>query len=153
MTRAVELSRFSPAKLAEVAPRLQAYLQTFADQRQGEGLEARPRQRQLSTHEPRVDGRQYVCQMTGVALMTIDGLRTGSLTLDLIAEIGLDLHPWPPEEPFRSWRCGCPGHKKTGGGGSAAARAKTPAGRPGSVVRRHMRWRARRPRGAPSIAG
>jgi transposase len=114
--QAVELDRFSHEKLDELDPRLQAYLQTFTDQRQGEVLEARPRQRQRSHHEPRVDVRPSLFQRTGVALMTIDGCRTGSLALDRIAEIGMDRPPWPTEQHFGSWLGVCPGHQKTGGG-------------------------------------
>jgi transposase len=53
--------------------------------------------------------------MTGVDLMTSDGFRTGSLALDRSAAIGMDMHPWPTEQPCCSWLCRCPGHKKTGG--------------------------------------
>ena len=115
MKQAVELYRFYHEKLDELDRRIQAYLPTFADQSQGEVLETRPRQRQLSNNEPRFDVRQYLFQMTGVDLMTIDGFRTGYLALDLIAEIGLDMHPWPTEKHFCSWLCVCPGNKKTGG--------------------------------------
>lgn len=115
LKQAVELYRFYHEKLDELDQRIQAYLPTFADQSQGEVLEARPRQRKLSNNEPRFDVRQYLFQMTGVDLMTIDGFRTGYLALDLIAEIGLDMHPWPTEKHFCSWLCLCPGNKKTGG--------------------------------------
>jgi transposase len=116
LKQAVELYRFYHEKLGALDQRIQAYLQTFADQSQGEVLDARPRQHKMSNHAPRFDVRQYLFQMTGVDLMTIDGFRTGYLALDLMAEIGMDMHPWPTEKHFCSWRCLCPGNKKTGGG-------------------------------------
>jgi hypothetical protein len=112
---AVALYRVSHAKRDEWDRRLQASRPTVADQSQGEVLDARPRQRQRSNNEPRVDGRQSLFQMTGVELLTIDGCRPGSLALDLIAAIGLDRHPWPTEKHFCSWLCVGPGHQKTGG--------------------------------------
>jgi transposase len=116
LKQAVGLYRFYHEKLGALDQRIQAYLQTFADQSQGEVLDARPRQHKLSNHALRFDVRQYLFQMTGVDLMTIDGFRTGYLALDLMAEIGMDMHPWPTEKHFCSWRCLCPGNKKTGGG-------------------------------------
>lgn len=78
-------------------------------------LEAPPRHRKLSHHEPRFNVRQYVFQLTGMDLMPIDGVRTGSLALDRSAEIGTDMRPWPTEKHCCSWLCLCPGNKKTGG--------------------------------------
>jgi transposase len=137
--QAVERYRFYHEKLDELDQRLQAYLQTVADQRQGEVLDARPRHRQRSNNEPRFDVRQHVFQMTGVDLMTIDGFRTGYLALDLIAEIGMDMHPWPTETHCGSWLCWCPGNTKTGGRLISGRPRQTPAGRPGSFVWRHTR--------------
>jgi transposase len=152
LQQALDLYRFYHHKLDELDQRLEAYLLTFEDKSQGAVLEPRPRQRSLSHHEPRFNVRQYLFQMTGVDLMTIDGFRTGYLALDLLAEVGMDMQPWPTEKHFCSWLCLCPGHKKTGAGSSAAARARTPAERPGSFVWRRTRWRGRRPRWEPSIA-
>lgn len=95
--------------------RLAAYLQTFEDESQGEVLERRPRPRRLSHNAPRFNVRQSLFQMTGVALMTIDGLHTGYLALDLLAELGRDRRPWPTEKPCCAWLCWCPGNKQTGG--------------------------------------
>jgi transposase len=95
--------------------RLPADLQTVADQSQGEGLEARPRHRQLSHHAPRFDGRHSLFPMTGVELMPIDGCRTGALALDRIAASGLDMKPWPPQKHCCSWLCLGPGNTQTGG--------------------------------------
>jgi hypothetical protein len=134
LKQAVELYRFYHEKLDELDQRIQAYLPTFADQSQGEVLEARPRQRKPSNNEPRFDGRQYLFQMTGVDLMTIDGFRTGYLALDLIAEIGLDMHPWPTEKHFCSWLCVCPGNKKTGGR-LISGRTRKNASRAARIVR------------------
>jgi len=115
LQQALELYRFYHHKLDELDQRLEAYLLTFEDKSQDEVLEPRPRQRKLSNNEPRFDVRQYLFQMTGVDLMTIDGFRTGDLALDLLAEIGMDMAPWPTEKHFCSWLCLCPGNKKTGG--------------------------------------
>ena len=153
LQQAVALYRFSHAPLDEWDQRLQAYRPTVADQSPGEGLEARPRHRKLSNNEPRVDGRQSLFPLTGVDLMTIDGLRPGALAVDRSAELGRDMHPWPTEKHCCAWRCVGPGPKQTGGGGSVAARANTPAGRPGSFGWRPPRWRARRRRWERSLAG
>jgi transposase len=116
LQQAVELYRFYHEKLDELDQRIQAYLQTFTDQSQGEVLEARPRQRKLSNNEPRFDVRQYLFQMTGVDLMTIDGFRTGYLALDLIAEIGMAMHPWPTEKTSARGCVCAPETRRRGGG-------------------------------------
>jgi transposase len=115
LQQALDLYRFYHHKLDELDQRIEAYLLTFEDKSQGEVLEPRPRQRSLSHNEPRFNVRQYLFQMTGVDLMTIDGFRSGYLALDLLAEIGMDMQPWPTEKHFCSWLCLCPGNKKTGG--------------------------------------
>jgi transposase len=139
---AVERYRFDHETLDALAQRLQADLQTFTDQRQGEVLEARPRQRQRSNHEPRVDVRPYVFQLTGVALMPSDGFRTGSLAWDLSAEIGMDRPPWPTAKHCCAWRCVCPGHKTTGGR-LLSGRTRTNARRAARIVRLAAYARAR----------
>ncbi len=95
--------------------RLEAARLTVADKRQGAVLEPRPRPRSLSHHAPRFHVRPSRFQLTGVALMTLDGFRPGSLALDLRAEIGMDRQPWPTEKHVCSWRCVCPGSQQTGG--------------------------------------
>jgi transposase len=105
LQQALDRYCFYHHKLDELDQRIEAYLLTFEDKSQGEVLEPRPRQRSLSHNEPRFNVRQYLFQMTGVDLMTIDGFRTGYLALDLLAEIGMDMQPWPTEKHFCSWLC------------------------------------------------
>jgi transposase len=69
-----------------------------------------------------------------VDLMTIDGFRTGDLALDLIAEIGLAMPPWPTEKHCCSWRCVCPGNQTTGGR-LISGRTRKNASRAARIVR------------------
>ena len=53
-------------------------------------------------------------QMMGVDLTAIDGL--DALTVqEIIAEIGVDMSPWPTVKHFTSWLCLAPYNDKTGG--------------------------------------
>ncbi len=54
--------------------------------------------------------------------------------MDLIAVIGLAMHPWPTEKPFCSWLCVCPGNTKTGGR-LISGRTRKNASRAARIVR------------------
>ena len=52
--------------------------------------------------------------MTSVDLTAMDGIG-GHLALSIIAEIGIDMHPWKSDKHFASWLCLAPGNHTSGG--------------------------------------
>jgi transposase len=115
LKQAVELFRYYHAKLRELDVEIELHLQTFADKSAGMPLGPRTVKRRTLGNQPHFDVRQYVVQLTGVDLTTLDGFKSGYAALDLIAEIGTDMSAWPTEKHFASWLGLCPGIKKTGG--------------------------------------
>jgi transposase len=64
-------------------------------------------------NEPRFDVRDPLFRLSGVDLTQIDGI--GPYTaLQLIAEIGTDMHRWPTEKHFTSWLTLAPKNKISG---------------------------------------
>lgn len=55
-----------------------------------------------------------LAEITGVDLTQIFGVRA-STAIEIISEVGLDLHKWPTEKHFTSWLNLAPNNKKTGG--------------------------------------
>ena len=115
LKQAVELFRFYHAKLGELDAEIETHLKTFADKSGGVPLGPRTVKRRRLGNQPHFDVRQYVVQLTGVDLTTLDGFKSGYTALDLIAEIGTDMSAWATEKHFASWLGLCPGIKKTGG--------------------------------------
>lgn len=113
LKQALELYRYYRTKVSEVDEQIEAHLKTFQDKSGGVKLERRTVRR--TTNAPSFDVRQYLFQMTGVDLMTLDGFKSGYHGLNLIAEIGTNMSDWPSEHHFASWLNLCPGIKKTGG--------------------------------------
>src|SRR5260370_35468905 len=52
--------------------------------------------------------------MAGVDLTTIEGIEEGT-ALDILSEIGTDMHRWPSVKHFCRWLGLCPQHKISGG--------------------------------------
>jgi len=113
LKQAVDLYRYYRAKVSEVDEQIESHLKKFQDKSGGLKLKKRPVQR--SSNAPCFDVRQYLFQITGVDLTTLDGFKSGYNMLDLISEIGTDMSAWPTESHFASWLNLCPGIKKTGG--------------------------------------
>ncbi len=115
LKQAVQLFRYYHAKLGELDEQIESHLKTFADKSAGVPLPPRTVKRSPHANQPRFDVRQYVVQLSGVDLTTLDGFKSGYAALDLISEIGTDMSAWPTEKHFASWLGLCPGIKKTGG--------------------------------------
>jgi transposase len=115
LKQAVELFRFYHTKLRELDAEIESHLKTFADKSGGVPLGPRAVKRRRLGNQPHFDVRQYVVQLTGVDLTTLDGFKSGYTALDLISEIGTDMSAWATEKHFASWLGLCPGIKKTGG--------------------------------------
>jgi hypothetical protein len=60
------------------------------------------------------DARSYLYQIAGVDLTAIDGIHVG-LAQKIIAEIGVDMTPWPTVKHFASWLRLCPYRDISGG--------------------------------------
>jgi transposase len=114
LQQAVEMYRVCQQKLLALDERIEAHLKTFSDKSEGKVLKPRPRQRKFSSTEPTFDMRNLLYRLAGVDLTEIDGIG-GHLALGLIAELGIDMRPWPTEKRFASWLTLCPGNHKTGG--------------------------------------
>ncbi|MBI1917725.1 MAG: IS110 family transposase [Planctomycetes bacterium] len=123
LRQAVELYRFYHQKISELDRQIETYLQRLPDKSGGEIIE-RSRPRSRSRNEPAFNVPQYVLQLSGVDLTTLDGFRCGYNMLDLLSEIGTDMSAWPDEKHFASWLGLCPGIKKTGGRWLSGARPK-----------------------------
>jgi transposase len=122
LTQALELYHLYQQKIAAVDERIEAHMKTFED------VPGRPLTAESATTEPPrrkkrakrmvkgppFDIRSELRRITGVDLMTIDGIAS-CVALGLISEIGTDMSKWPTERQFCSWLTLCPGNHKTGG--------------------------------------
>ncbi len=84
--------------------------------KQGKAARALPPPRctfRCCDNEPRFDVRDPLFRLSGVDLTQIDGI--GPYTaLQLIAEIGTDMHRWPTDKHFTSWLTLAPKNKISG---------------------------------------
>jgi transposase len=123
LRQALELFRFYHAKLHELDQKMEAYLKTLPSKSAGQVVDP-SRMKHRYRNEPKFNVPDYVLQICGVDLTTLDGFRSGYNALDLISEIGTDMSAWPSEKHFASWLGLCPGIKKTGGRWLSGARPK-----------------------------
>jgi transposase len=114
LRQALELYECYHTKLAECDRQLEAHLGTFADQRAGQSLPAKPRQRARRANEPHFDARDLLHRMSGVDLTVIEGIDV-STALTILGEIGLDLSRFPSVKHFCSWLGLCPQHQSSAG--------------------------------------
>jgi transposase len=92
-----------------------------------------PRQPQRASLGPDFDLREYLYLMTGVDLTQIDGIN--ALTAQtILAEIGLDMSPWPTVKHFTAWLCLCP-HNAVSGGKRLSARTQHTKNRANTALR------------------
>jgi transposase len=70
--------------------------------------------RRRRANQPPFDRRTFLYLSTGVDLTSVDGIDV-LLAQDIIAEIGLDMSPWPTEKHFASWLGLSPNHKSSAG--------------------------------------
>jgi transposase len=121
LRQALELFRFYHQKISQLDERIESYLKTFPEKSPGEITEQTMR---CTRNAPSFDVPQYVLQLCGVDLTTLDGFKSGYNALELISEIGTDMSDWATEKHFASWTGLCPGIKKTGGRRLSGARPK-----------------------------
>ena len=114
LKQAYDLYRVYREQMAQLDGRLEAYLQTFEDQSEGQPLAPPAKKRPPKPNEPTFDIPNLLYRMTRVDLTTIDGIG-GHLALGIIAEIGADMSRWASEKHFASWLCLSPGNHKSGG--------------------------------------
>jgi transposase len=113
LRQAVELYQFYHQQLARCDQHIQAQLDTFADQSDGQPLPPKAR-RHKKINEPRFDARTPLYRLAGVDLTTIEGIEEGT-ALVILAEIGTDMSRWPSVKHFCSWLGLSPQHKISGG--------------------------------------
>lgn len=121
LRQGVELFRYYHEKMAQLDERIESLLNTFPQKSPGE---ISPQKMRSTRNVPNFDVPQYVLQLCGVDLTTLDGFRSGYNALELVSEIGTDMSAWPTEKHFASWTGLCPGIKKTGGRWLSGARPK-----------------------------
>ena len=114
LQQAVELYEIYQHKLRECDQKLEAHLQTFADQSGGEVLPRKPRQRKRMNNQARFDVRQRLFQLAGVDLTLIEGIDE-STALVILSEIGTDMAKFPTCKQFTSWLGLCPQHQGSAG--------------------------------------
>jgi transposase len=122
LKQAVDLYRFYHSKVSEVDEQVESHLKKFEDKSGAVKLKKRPVKR--GPNAPCFDVRQYVFQITGVDMTTLDGFKNGYNMLALLSETGTDMSAWPTENHFASWTNLCPGIKKTGGRRLSGQRSK-----------------------------
>jgi transposase len=115
LRQAVELYRIYQHKIADVDQQIETYLATLTGHSDGTALPALPRRkRQKGRQEPAFDVRASLYRVTGVDLMSIDGIGPYA-ALQIVSEIGTDMTRWETDKHFCSWLAVCPGVNKTGG--------------------------------------
>jgi transposase len=133
LRQAVELVAFYHQQLAACDREIEAHLRRFEDKSGGQTLPAAPRKRKGRRNDPTFDGRTHLYRLTGVDLTKIDGIEAHT-ALKVVAEIGLDMTPWPTEKHFASWLSLSPG-SKVSGGKQLNSRTKPSANRAATALR------------------
>ena len=114
LQQALALYEFYHERLRECDRRLEAHLGTFADQRGGQRLPRKPRQRPRAANEPAFDVRGALHRMSGVDLTVIEGIDERT-ALVILGELGSDLSQFPTAKRFVSWLGLCPQHQASAG--------------------------------------
>jgi len=116
LQHAVDLYDFYNEKLAECDQELERLYATFAPVIDVDAQPLPPPKpyRKTKGNAMTIDARGYLYQMTGVDLTAIDGINVG-LAQKIIAEIGVDMTPWPTVKHFASWLRLCPYRDISGG--------------------------------------
>jgi transposase len=116
LTQSLELFDFYQKKIAdchqEIANHLRS-LETKATDHQ-EVLRPARRSKKKRRNQPEFNIREEAFRISGVDLTEIDGINESAM-LSLIAEIGVNMSPWPTEKRFASWLTLCPNNKISGG--------------------------------------
>jgi transposase len=133
LRQAVDLFDVYQGKIAECDGSIDACLQGFADQRDGDILPPAPRASSRSRNAPAFDVRTQLHRLTGVDLTRLDGI-DGHSALKIVAEIGLDMTRWPSDKHFASWLALSPGNKISGGK-LLSSRTKASANRVAAALR------------------
>ena len=116
LQQAVELYDFYNEKLAECDQELARMYATFIPvvDPETEPLPSAKTYRKTKGNALTFDARTYLYQISGVDLTAIDGIHVG-LAQTILAEIGVDMTPWPTVKHFASWLRLCPYRDISGG--------------------------------------
>lgn len=134
LRQALELYDFYTAQMQACDAQLEAKYAAFKPQVELVQPPLPPRRRTHSEgNAPAFDLHTYLYQMSGVDLTQIDGINV--LTAQtVIAEIGLDMSPWPTVKHFTSWLGLCP-HNAVSGGKRLSSRTKRTQNRANTALR------------------
>jgi transposase len=134
LQQALQLYDFYTAQMQACDVQLEAKYAAFKPQVDVTQHPLPPRKRpQREGNAPDFDLRTYLYRMTGVDLTQIDGIN--ALTVQaVLAEIGLDLNPWPTVKHFTSWLGLCP-HNAVSGGKRLNSRTKRTQNRANTALR------------------
>jgi transposase len=114
LEQAVELYEFYQRQVRACDLKLSAYLGRFADQRGGQKLPPKARQRKRRNNTPTFDVRNALYRMSGQDLTVIEGIDE-STALVILSEIGADMSKFPTVKQFVSWLGLCPQHQGSAG--------------------------------------
>jgi transposase len=114
LKQALALYEFYQQQLRECDQRLEAFLQTFADQSGGQQLPYKPRRNKRPANDPTFDVRNALYRMCGFDLTVLEGIDQNT-ALVVLSEIGRDMSKWPTEKHFVSWLGLCPQHRGSAG--------------------------------------
>jgi transposase len=114
LAQAVALYDVYHQKITECDQRIEASLQTFADQRDGQPFPPPSRPRKRGGNQPAFAVREPLPRLSGVDLPQSEGVDE-TTALIVRSEIGLDMRRWPTVKHFTSWVGLCPHHRVSGG--------------------------------------
>ena len=114
LKQALASYEFYQRQLRECDQRLEAFLQTFADQSGGQRLPPKPRRTKRRANDPAFDVRNALYRMSGFDLTVLEGIDQNT-ALVVLSEIGRDMSKWPTEKHFVSWLGLCPQHRGSAG--------------------------------------
>jgi transposase len=136
LRQAVELFDIYQTKIAECDLATEKVLsQITSDKQKNEKdtVELKKKKRKRRNNELHFDANNYLQQLTGVNLTTIDGLGPHSV-LRIISEVGVDMSKWPTAKHFGSWLGLAPG-TKISGGKKLSSKTKPSANRAATMLR------------------
>lgn len=114
LRQAVTLYDAYTEQIAVCDAQMETQMKTFEDRSGGQAPPVAPRKPTTNRSQPRFDARSELYRMAGVDLTRIDGIGA-TIALGLVAEVGIDMSPWPTQGHFCSWLTLCPGNNVTGG--------------------------------------
>jgi transposase len=114
LRQALELFDFYQKQIGDCHQEIANHIRTLETKAEPGQLKPSRRPSTKRRNQPAFHVREEAFRISGVDLTEIDSINE-SAALSLLAEVGIDMSPWPTEKHFASWLTLCPNNKISGG--------------------------------------